>query len=172
MLATMISWKVSSSPEDIARAIAMVTTGFAILITLTMAMLMEQATTLVIAGLGVNPLGALAKAPQESREARPVGVKQKSVVDSAPELKPSTDSVAASSEDRINLFAKRCLGEGEISGAELQEAFAEWWRSTFPGDLCPSMVAVSRTLTGAGITKEKRGGRVRYSAGLKHAALV
>ena len=72
-------------------------------------------------------------------------------------------------EERILQFAAERLrpGAGETVGGALQEAVTEWWRIACPGERVPSMVAVAKVLTEqAGIVKERRGGKVRYSAGL------
>lgn len=165
-IATLIAMQANGDAQAIAGFLDFAEPVAMVLAMLLFAALIDRSLAMVISGLG------FANAPVEAKEVRLSHESGDSALEPKPELRSSTDSVAASSEGRIALFAKRCLSEGECSGAELQEAFAEWWRMEFPGDLCPSMVAVSRALTGAGITKEKRGGRVRYSAGLKQVALV
>jgi hypothetical protein len=76
-------------------------------------------------------------------------------------------------EDKIRRFKSECLFEGgEATGGDVQEAFAEWWRQHFTGETQPSPVIVARELQAAGVDKFKRGGRVRYAAGLNMAAPV
>jgi hypothetical protein len=72
-------------------------------------------------------------------------------------------------EERILQFAAEKLraGIGEITGGELYEAFAEWWRIVCPGVTMPSMVTVAKLLTEqANIAKRRKARGVVYGAQL------
>jgi len=167
MLATIIAGHIGHEAGTVARVIALTMTGFAITVTLAMALLMHQATALIMKGLGVSEIGR-----QNGREAAAVLVTANPVGNTAEKIPASaalkTALMPNSVEARIHRFAKECFVQGgETTGGDVQEAFAEWWRQHFAGELQPSPVILSRELLAAGLTKEKKSGRVRYNAKLR-----
>jgi hypothetical protein len=167
MLATIIAGRIGYEPGTVARVIALTMTGFAITVTLAMALLMHQATALMMKGLGVIEIGR-----QNGRDDATALLSENPVWD-RPEIIPASATLETaltpnSVEARIHRFAKECFVQGgETTGGDVQEAFAEWWRQHFAGELQPSPVILSRELLAAGLTKEKKSGRVRYNAKLR-----
>ena len=148
MLATVIAGRIGQAPEEIARAIALGTTLASIAVTLIMALLAEQATTLIMQGFGMS---AVANGHQKPQEAA-----------TAPKR---VEPFSLTAEQRLAMFIGQALRrEGETTAGQLYETFSEWWRVNAPGELIPSHVALSRALEAAGITKERRAGKVRYQA--------
>ena len=61
---------------------------------------------------------------------------------------------------------------GEATSGEIYIAFEAWWIVNAPGQVTPSPKALSKALADAGIERVKRGGKIRYQAGLKAALIV
>lgn len=161
MLAGYIARQTGRDSVEIARAIALTTTAFAIIVTLLMAGLAHQAVSLITQGLGTPLKSALpevasAKQAEQGECAEAPGPKLPSTARSP------TPSIPA--EQRIPAFARETFRAGvELTGAEVYELFATWWRVYCPGELMPSQTILSAALVEAGINREKRGGKIRYS---------
>ena len=77
--------------------------------------------------------------------------------------RPLSPSIPA--EQRIPAFVRETFRAGvELTGAQVYDLFAAWWRAHCAGELIPSQTFLSAALVEAGISREKRGGKIRYSA--------
>ena len=164
MLAGYIARQTGRDSVEIARAIALTTTAFAIIVTLLMAGLAHQAVSLIMQGRGVPAKTALPEAWQVA------SAKQAAQGEWAEAPGPKLLSTARCrtlsipSEQRISAFARETFRAGVVlTGAEVYELFATWWRVHCPGELMPSQTILSAALVEAGINREKRGGKIRYS---------
>ena len=168
MLAGYIARRTGRDAAEIARTIALATTAFAIIVTLLMAGLAHQAVSLIAQGLGM-PVNTAAKTvlPEVGHA---TSVKQTAQGEHAegPESKlPSTarsPTPSIPAEERIPAYAHETFrASTELTGAEVYELFAAWWGAHCPGELMPSQTFLSAALVEAGINREKRGGKIRYS---------
>ena len=169
MLAGYIACQTGRDAAEIARTIALATTAFAIVVTLLMAGLAHQAVSLIMQGLGVPAKVAAKTAPPEVGQAAPTKKTARAAVTKRPVPKlprtarPLPPSIPA--EQRIAAFARETFRAGvELTGAEVYEMFSAWWRVHCLGELMPSQTILSAALVEAGISREKRGGKIRYSA--------
>lgn len=156
MLATMIAGQTGHRPEDIARTIALGTTGFSIAVTLVMALLMHQATALIMKGLAVTRQDQ-STAPARMHEPRPAAQPI------AAQARPAT------ADALIQMFIAEVFQPGgQATAGQIYEAFEAWWSASAPGVRVPSQVALSKALVAAGLAKQKKGGRMVYDRGLVH----
>ena len=165
MLAGYIARQTGGDAVEIARTIALATTGFAIIVTLLMAGLAHQAVSLVMRGLGVPVQIAAETLRPDGGQAAPARKKARDAAAKAraPKIPKTGHSVPA--EPQIAAFARETFGIGvELTGAEVYELFSAWWLAHCPGKLMPSQTVLSAALVEAGINREKRGGKIRYSA--------
>jgi hypothetical protein len=172
MLAGYIARQTDRDTAEVARTIALATTGFAIVVTLLMAGLAHQAVSLIMQGVGVQPRNA-AKPVRQEINGIATGAKtvlpaiqrsRREKLSRAVRRRP--DPIAP--EDRMALFVRDGFEPGgEATSDEIYLALEAWWIANAPGQVMPSPKALSKALADAGIERVKRGGKVRYLAGLK-----
>jgi hypothetical protein len=164
MLAGYIAHRTGRDAVEIARTIALATTGFAIVVTLLMAGLAHQAVSLVMLGLGV-PVQIVTKASHpDGGEAAPARKKTRDAAAKARARKMPKTRRPVPAEQQIAVFVRETFRPGvELTGAEVYELFSAWWRAHCSGELMPSQSVLSVALVEAGINREKRGGKIRYS---------
>lgn len=168
MLAGYIARQTGRNAAEIARTIALATTAFAIVVTLLMAGLAHQAVSLITQGLG-GPVKTAAKTalPEAGQVASAKQTAQGECAEAPGSKLPSTarsPTPSIPAEQRIRAFARETFRAGvELTGAEVYEMFAAWWGAHCPGELIPSQTFLSAALVEAGINREKRGGKIRYS---------
>ena len=135
MLAGYIAHQTGRDAAEIARTIALATTAFAILATLLMAGLAHQAVSLITQGLGMPmqtaaktalpEVGQVASTTQVERAEAP-GAKLRRTAHSVPSIPV---------EQGMPAFASETFRAGvELTGAEVYELFAAWWRAHYPAN--------------------------------------
>jgi hypothetical protein len=171
MLATVIARQTGQDAAEIARAIALATTAFAIIVTIIMALMAHHAIVLILAGLA----GKAEVAATTAREAVREGAGLPTSLATAASISEKPKAASASLYRRPALDPKRRMqqfvgmaldGEGEVLACEVYEHFTTWWATVCPGADIPSANALGRVITDAGIAKVKRGGKMRYAARL------
>lgn len=118
MLATAIAGQTGKAPEDIARAIALITSGFGIAMTLIMALVAEKATLLMKVGLGFSG----AAAPAVQRAIKTVGAKSRK-----DETLEKLISLILANEEGYLCCSGRALGP--MVGIKSHSTFASWLES-------------------------------------------
>lgn len=156
-----------TTPDVAAKGIARAFAISCIILTAILGLMMHEATALFMAAFGIAPLSH--RAPQ------PSGLIV--VAPPPPAAKPALPRPAAKSKgrpkktpkQRIEQFATERLRPAptvkeQATGAQMHEAFEEWWHVNAPGLRMPDQKLVAEVLKKRGIDKAKRGGKVRWSA--------
>ena len=167
MIASAIAARTGGNAHEVGRMIALIMAMLGIAVTLTIACYMHDAVSLIVDGLRgedlAQPRSALRRANQEAELAS--DAHQAKTLPRRRGRASSDDRMIA--EERILLFAgERLRPGGETAGADVNEAVRQWWADRYPSVPAPSRNLIADVLTGAGINKAKRGGRVRYAAAL------
>ena len=150
---TLAAWT-DTTAENAAEKIALIMAGLMITISVSAGLIFDHAFRVIRKGLG---FGQQAEIRSELKLAKAEPGPQPRTA------RPLPPSIPA--EQRIPAFVRETFRAGvELTGAQVYELFAAWWRAHCEGELIPSQAFLSATLVEAGISREKRGGKIRYSA--------
>jgi hypothetical protein len=173
MLSAYIARQTGRDAAEIARTIALATTGFAIIVTLLMAGLAHQAASLITQGLGLPARDVAKQARQNPAENRTGKKPALPIAPRRSQVKASKtvrrQAEPATPEERMAQFIRDGFQPGgEASSGDIYLTFEAWWIAHAPGQVMPSPKALSKALADAGIERVKRGGKIRYQAGLRY----
>lgn len=170
LAAVDLALSINTTPEDAGRLIARASAVLALVLTAFLGLAMHTATGFAMTGLGIVPLAAR---QQPAPQPQPTGL----VVVAPPLAKPALPKPAPKTKgrpkktprQRIEQFAAERLRPAptvkeQATGAQMHEAFEEWWHVNAPGLRMPDQKLVADVLKKQGIDKAKRGGKVRWSA--------
>lgn len=161
MLATVVATLTGHDARDIARVIALATTGFAIIVTLLMAGLMHQAMRLIMQGFGMERLGKRRMMAELN-----IQIEEQAGTGESPTPASPADPAPLTQEQFIELFIARHVhadddGEG-IRSTALYLEFQSWWGKQEPDLPLPSQRAFAFAMASKGFISVKRGGLMRY----------
>lgn len=166
LAAVDLAYNLDISPESAGRIIARASSILAMLLTAFLGLAMHTATGFMMTAFGIRPL-------LREIEPAPSGL---AVVAPPPPVKPALPKPAAKKgrpkktpQERIKQFAAERLKpaatvQQQATGAQMHEAFEDWWHVNAPGIRMPDQKLVAEVLKKQGIEKAKRGGKVRWSA--------